>query len=93
MIYYRVDVLLSFYLDVVFDTYQNLFNFGISATTIFDRYTKVTKHIEMKYLLVKEVQKRVLIDHISTSDNISDPLTKRQSSNTFMEHVKNMVLD
>ena len=60
-----------------------------------DRYTKAAKHIEMKYLSVKEeVQKqRVSIDHISTRDNIADPLTKGLSPKTFMEHVKEMGLD
>ena len=60
-----------------------------------DRYTKAAKHIEMKYLSVKEeVQKqRVSIEHISTSVNIADPLTKGLPPKTFMKHTENMGLE
>nr|KYP46269.1 Retrovirus-related Pol polyprotein from transposon TNT 1-94 [Cajanus cajan] len=65
-------------------------------TTIFfsknDKYSKGTKHIELKYFVVKEeVQKqRVSIEHISTNLMIVDPLTKGLPPKTFIEHVKNM---
>ncbi len=47
----------------------------------------------MKYLSVKEeIQKqRVSIDHISTSDNIADPLTKGLSPKTLWNVSKRWV--
>ncbi|KAH9671264.1 hypothetical protein KPL70_017295 [Citrus sinensis] len=53
-----------------------------NVATIFfsknNRYSKGAKHMELKYLAVKEeVQKRrMLIEHISTNFIIADPLTK-----------------
>ena len=49
----------------------------------------------MKYLSVKEeIQKqKVSIDHISTSDNIADPITKWLSPKDLMKRVKEMDLD
>jgi len=59
-----------------------------------DRYSKGAKHMEIKYLAVKEeVQKRTItIQHISTDKMIADPLTKGLAPKTFMEHVVNMGL-
>jgi uncharacterized protein YaaW (UPF0174 family) len=59
-----------------------------------DRYFKGVKHIEIKYLAVKEeVQKRTItIQHICTDRMIGDPLTKGLESKTFMEYVINMGL-
>lgn len=55
-----------------------------------DRYSKAVKHIDMKYLSVKEqVQnKKVAIEHISTSLNITDPLTKGIPPSTFSKHIE-----
>ena len=49
----------------------------------------------MKYLSVKEeIQKqKVSIDHISTSDNIANPITKGLSPKDLMERVNEMDLD
>jgi uncharacterized protein YaaW (UPF0174 family) len=59
-----------------------------------DRYSKGVKHIEIKYLAVKEeVQKQTItIQHICTDQMIADPLTKGLAPKTFMEHVINMGL-
>ena len=55
-----------------------------------DKYPKGVKHVELKYLVVKEeVQKqRVLIEHINTNLMVADPLTKGLPPKTFSEHVE-----
>ena len=60
-----------------------------------DKYSKGAKHMELKYLIVKEdVQKqRVSIEHISTQLMVADPLTKGLSPKTFKEHVNRMGLE
>lgn len=60
-----------------------------------DRYSKGIKHMEMKYLSVKEEirEKRVSIEHINTSANIADPLTKALLPKTFKQHVEAMGLE
>jgi hypothetical protein len=60
-----------------------------------DKYSKGAKHMELKYLTVKEdVQKqRVSIEHISTQLKVVDPLTKRLAPKTFKEHVNRMGLE
>ena len=69
-----------------------------NSTTVFfsknDKYSKVAKHMELKYFVVKEeVQKqRVSIEHISTNLMIYDPLTKGLSPKTFTDHVERMGL-
>jgi len=66
-----------------------------NPTTVFfsknDKYSKGAKHMELKYFVVKEVQKhRVSIEHISTDLMIVDPLTKGLPPKTFTGHVVNM---
>ena len=60
-----------------------------------DKYSNSAKHMELKYLTVKEeVQKqRVSIEHISTQLMIVDPLTKGLPPKTFKEHVDQMGLE
>jgi hypothetical protein len=60
-----------------------------------DRYSKGIKHMEMKYLSVKEEirKKRVSIEHISTSANIADPFTKGLPPKTFKQHAETMGLE
>jgi hypothetical protein len=60
-----------------------------------DKYSKGAKHMELKYLTVKEdVQKqRVSIEHISTQLMVADPLTKGLAPKTFKEHVNRMGLE
>ena len=60
-----------------------------------DKYSKGAKHMELKYLTVKEdVQKqRVSIEHISTQLMVADPLTKGLAPKTFKEHVNWMGLE
>ena len=57
-----------------------------------DRYTKGAKHMDLKYLSVKEeVQnQRVQIVHIGTHDMIADPLTKGLAPKTFIDHISKM---
>lgn len=54
-----------------------------------DKYSKVAKHMELKYLAVKEeVQKqRVSTEHISIDLMVADPLTKGLPPKTFHNHV------
>ena len=60
-----------------------------------DKYSKGAKHMELKYLIVKEdVQKqRVSIEHLSTQLMVADPLTKGLAPKTFKEHVNRMGLE
>ena len=60
-----------------------------------DKYSNGEKHIELKYLTIKEkVQKQqVLIEYISTQLMIADPLTKGLPPKTFKEHVDQMGLE
>jgi len=57
-----------------------------------DKYSKGAKHMDLKYLSVKdEVQKqRVSIEHIGTNQMIADPLTKGLSPKIFSGHVRDM---
>ena len=70
-----------------------------NSTAVFfskkDKYSNSAKHMELKYLTVKEeVQKqRVSIEHISTQLMIVDPLTKGLPPKTFKEHVDQMGLE
>ena len=54
-----------------------------------DRYSKGAKHMDLKYLSVKEeVQnKKVSNEHIGTDLMIVDPLTKGLPPKTFIDHV------
>ena len=67
-----------------------------NATAVFfsknDRYTKGVKHMDLKYLYVKEeVQnQRVQIVHIGTHDMIGDPLTKGLAPKIFIDHISKM---
>ena len=57
-----------------------------------DKYSKGAKHMDLKYLSVKdEVQKqRVSIENIGTNQMIADPLTKELSPKLFSGHVRDM---
>ena len=52
------------------------------------------KHIEIKYLAIRECVKenKVVIEHISTELMISDPFTKGMPPFKFKDHVMNMGL-
>ena len=60
-----------------------------------DKYYKGIKHMMMKYLSIKEeIRKRtVSVEHISTSANIADPLTKGLPSKTFVINASLMGLE
>ena len=57
-----------------------------------DKYSKGAKHMELKYLSVKEeVQKqRVSFEHIRTDMMVADPLTKGLPPKAFNGHVERM---
>ena len=59
-----------------------------------DKYSSCSKHIEIKYLVVREkVQThQVSIENLSTSMMIADPLTKALQCKIFKEHVLRMGL-
>lgn len=59
-----------------------------------DKYSNGAKHIDLKYLAVKEeVQKQtVFMEHIKTELVIADPLTEGLTPKTLKEHVDRMAL-
>ncbi|CAM8943489.1 unnamed protein product [Rhodiola kirilowii] len=67
-----------------------------NSTAVFfsknDKYSKGAKHMELKFLSVKEeVQKRrVLFEHIKTDMMVADPLTKGLPPKAFIGHVERM---
>jgi len=67
-------------------------NFAIVFFSKNDKYSKGAKHMDLKYLLVKdEVEKqRVSIEHIGINQMIVDPLTKGLSPKIFFGHVRDM---
>jgi len=54
-----------------------------------------SKHIDIKYLVIREHVKanEIIIENISTELMIADPLTKGMQSKLFKDHVKSMRLD
>jgi len=69
--------------------YDNITPVFFSKT---DKYSKGAKHMELKYLAVKEkVQKqRLSIEHINTNLMVADPFTKGLPPKTFNDHVERM---
>ena len=59
-----------------------------------DKSESQNKHIDIKYLAIKECVKenKVIIEHISTELMIADPLTKGMPPKQFRNHVINMEL-
>ena len=59
-----------------------------------NRGLKGSKHMEVKYLTIKEKVQNddVAVEHISTNDMIADPLTKGLRPCVFDRHVINMGL-
>ncbi|KAL8161807.1 hypothetical protein V2J09_013296 [Rumex salicifolius] len=57
-----------------------------------DKYSKGAKHMELKFLSVKEeVQKRIVFfEHIRTDMMVADPLTKGLPPKAFIGHVERM---
>jgi hypothetical protein len=60
-----------------------------------DKYSRGAKHMELKYLVVKEEvrKQRLSIDYIGTQRMIADPLTKALPPKAFIEHVNSMGLE
>ena len=69
-----------------------------NSTAVFfsknDKYSRGTKHMELKYFSVNEDfhKHRVCVEHIRTDLMIADPLTKSLQPKTFKEHVHRMGL-
>ena len=67
-----------------------------NSTTVFfsknDKYSKDAKHMELKYLSVKEElrKQKVSFEHIDTNLMIMDVLTKHLPHKTFAGHVERM---
>jgi hypothetical protein len=59
-----------------------------------NRSSGATKHIDIKYYVVKDkVQDHIInIEHISTDKMLADPLIKGLPPNVFREHVAGMGL-
>jgi hypothetical protein len=59
-----------------------------------NRSSGATKHIDIKYYVVKDnVRDQIInLEHISTGKMLADLLTKGLSPNVFREHVANMGL-
>jgi hypothetical protein len=59
-----------------------------------NRKSDASKHINIKYYVVKEkIQDHTIsLEHISTKQMLTDPFTKDLSPNVFKEHVANMSL-
>ena len=59
-----------------------------------NRSSTKSKHIDIKFLVVKErVQSRqISIEHISTNSMVADPLTKGLPPKVFHEHTVHMVI-
>ena len=60
-----------------------------------DKSGSKSKHIEIKYLKVRENVKKqkVSIEHISTKLMIADPMTKGLPSKPYKDHVEHMGLN
>ena len=56
--------------------------------------SSATKHIDIKYYVVKDKVRdhQISLEHISTTKMLADPLTKGLPPNLFMEHVAGMGL-
>ena len=55
-----------------------------------EKYSKGAKHMDLKYLSVKEEVHKVLIEHISINLMIAKPLTKGLPPKIFIGHVERM---
>ena len=57
-----------------------------------NKSSKGSKHIELKYLTVRDLVKNkdIMVEHIDTTNMLTDPLTKGLRSITFWTHVFNM---
>ena len=57
-----------------------------------NKSSKGSKHIELKYLTVRDLVKNedIMVEHIDTTNMLADPLTKGLALITFRPHVYNM---
>ena len=59
-----------------------------------NRTTSASKHINIKFLVVREMVENgeILVEYICTEDMLADPLTKALRPIMFVKHVENMGL-
>ena len=57
-----------------------------------NRSSTKSKHIDIKFLVVKEIVQsgQLSIEHIGTNSMVADPLTKRLPPKVFHEHTAHM---
>ena len=85
-----------FGLDIINSISRPLRTYYDNSTIFFfskdDKYSKGTKHMDLKYLSVKEEVKKhkMSIEHIGTDTMIADSLTKGLPSKIFIGHVERM---
>ena len=65
-------------------------NTGAVANLKEPRSHKVTKHIERKYHIIREIVRRgdVQVEKIATLENLADPFTKSLPQKVFDRHVR-----
>ena len=58
------------------------------------KYHGKTKHIKKRYHYIRDTitKKDVVLKHISTSNKLTDPLTKPIASDVFVKHVRSLGL-
>ena len=66
-----------------------------NAAVFYSKNNKIStgsKHMEIKYLIVKDLVKKgdIVIEHIRIESMLTDPLTKGLKAIAFKEHVVNM---
>ena len=60
-----------------------------------DRYSRGAKHMDLKFLAVKDEVKKatIIIEHIGTKEMIADPLTKGLPPKVFIGHIERMGIE
>ena len=58
------------------------------------KYYGKTKHIRKRYHYIKDaiIENNVVLKHISTSNKLTDPLTKPIARDVFVKHVRSLGL-
>ena len=69
-------------------------NSGVVAQAKEPRNHRKGKHIERKYHLVREIVQRgdIIVDKITSKDNLADPFTKTLKTKVFDSHLYNIGL-
>ena len=69
-------------------------NYGAVANLKESRAQKASKHIEMKYHIIKNIVQRgdIQVDKIASENNLADPFTKALAVKPFERHVEGIGL-